>query len=217
MGGLSGVGEWKGWGGPVSQAAVDARWKEIGQPPPAPIVPAALIGTTMKAGKAGFFFVKDGKMIKPSKEEGKKIAQFRNFWWKVAVDPYRKQSGISKVAGGILKVASVAFPVLGVANAVATAGNMALQANAAKDFDKTVDAVMTPAFEANALLEKQKADTALAAQISALQALRPTSNAAPVGIVATSTGAKSGWTSAEKIAAGAVALVAVLALLGVRK
>jgi hypothetical protein len=210
------VGEWKGWGGPISQAAVNARWSEIGQPPPAPIVPVALVGLTEKATKSGPRYVDAwGDMVKFSKAEQKEVSNFRNFWGKVAIDPYRKQSGISKVAGGILQVASAVVPVFGYMNAVATAGNYGLQAGAAKDFEKQAEAVMTPAYELLAKQEQEKASADFAAQLSALQALRPTANAAPVGVASAKpeAAARSGWKIEEIAVAGIAGFVLLLGVI----
>lgn len=209
LGALGRIPEFKG--GVWTQALVNARWQEIGQPLPAPILPASMVNHAP-------FPTRGPRMLKgPNDKKPRHVTaeenKFLNFWGKVAVDPYRKQSGISKVAGGILQVASVALPVFGYMNAAASAGNFVAQKDAAKDFEKDAEAIMTPAYELQAAQDAAKAESDLAATLAAMQALRPTSNASPVGVVSpTATDSKPGWTMTE-IAVAAIA--AGVLLLGV--
>lgn len=122
--------------GPWSQEMVDTAWKAIGYPAPAPRVPATIVGryTMFSRGPRMFSEVGNHKKlakVKHTKAQGKEIADFMNFWGKAVTDPCRKQSGISKVAGGLLQVASFVVPVAGAAMfAVAEAGNAVLDAKA---------------------------------------------------------------------------------------
>lgn len=216
LGALGGVPEWEGWNGPITQAAVNKRWAEIGRTEPPPVVPAHLVGKYVIQTRSARTFSRTpefGGWFAPwTKAQGKEVADFLNFWGKVAVDPYRKQSGISKVAGGILQVASVALPAVGIMNAVASAGNVGLQMNAAKGFEKTAESIMSTAYEAQAVRDEAAATQAFQNQMAAIQSLRPT-NAAPV-VAQVGTGATlvPGWTNGELALA---ALVGGVLLLGV--
>jgi hypothetical protein len=173
--GLNGIPEWKGWPGlgPINQAAVNARWAEIGAPPPPPLVPDELIGlyAIPTRGPRMFAPTRHGKTFGMSKfKDGKKVNDFFNYWGKVAVDPYRKQSGISKVAGAILQVASVALPALGIAQAAIAGGNMALQANAADSFAKLQDRTLAPAVDAFNAQQDAESAAQTAAQIAKIRA-----------------------------------------------
>lgn len=189
-----GPGEWKGvstngW----QQTDVDARWAAIGQPPPAPLVPATLVGW-------GMFPTRGPRMVKVTpgtknlvelKKAGIKWSSkglrgvtreendFYNFFMKVAVDPYRKQSGISKVAGGLLQVASVVFPAAGYMQAIAAAGNAGLAYGKQGGDLKLAERVMTPAIEAQSAKEDAAAKADFDAQLKKLQALAPPSNVPP--------------------------------------
>jgi hypothetical protein len=89
----------------------------------APTLPTSLVGTKQGAGRAKIFlFDQANKRRTPSKDE----QDFLNFYGQTAIDPFNKQSGISKVAGGVLEVASMAFPALAKMKAVADIGNAAL-------------------------------------------------------------------------------------------
>jgi hypothetical protein len=165
--GLSGISEWK-WDGVWTQAAVDRRWKEIGGPAPTPILPSDMEGAKI-IGTRGPRVLKyaSGKLHAPNAVEN----DFWNYFMKVASDPYRKQSGISKVAGGVLQVASAAIPAFGYFQAVAAAGNMVAARQAVKTDANLTARVMAPALAAddakdtaqfNAKIENLKA---LSAQI----------------------------------------------------
>lgn len=219
-----GPGEWKGvsvngW----QQSDVDARWAAIGQPPPAPLVPATMIGWRPFATRGPRMLeVGPGtKNLAELKKAGIKWSNkglrgitreendFLNFFGKVAVDPYRKQSGISKVAGGILQVASVVFPAAGYMTAIAEAGNAALAYGKQGGEQKLAERVMTPAYEAQAAKEDAAAKADFDAQLNKLRALAPPSvPAMPAQLAANaqlvdltnkpaSAVARSGWTSTE--------------------
>jgi hypothetical protein len=138
-------------------------------------VPKALIGLYVISSRgARMFSTKPkGKVVNLSKADGRAMADFMNYWGKVAIDPYHKQSGISKVAGGLLKVAGAALPAFNYFEAAAAAGNMAL-ASGKKSSDKSLDArVMAPAFAADAVAAQLKEDAVFKAQMSALQSAIP--------------------------------------------
>lgn len=139
--------------GPWSQEMVNAAWHAIGYPPPAPILPPTLAGRYLIATKGGRRISEVGKPKSLSKQkltkaEGKAQNDFLNFWGKSITDPCRKQSGISKVAGAVLQVASFVAPVVGSAIfAVADAGNQALAAkNMGRDIKQATD-ILTAAAE----------------------------------------------------------------------
>ncbi len=166
----SGPGEFKG--GVWTQALVDDRWAAIGQKPPAPLVPASLIGWITAASRGP-------RMLKASPSANIPLLQqiklginkngmrgvtreendFLNFFLKVAADPYRKQSGISKVAGGLLQVASVAIPAFGYFQAVATVGNAALAKGKEGGEAKLAERVMGPAIDQYIAKENATAKT----------------------------------------------------------
>lgn len=98
---------------------------------------------------------------------------FLNFFYKVAADPYRKQSLASKVAGGVLQVASVVVPVMSTFTAVAEAGNAALTYGKQGSDQKLAERVLTPAYEAQAAKEDAKAKADFDAQLDKLKALAP--------------------------------------------
>lgn len=211
---------------PFTQELVDARWAEIGAAPPAPIVPEGIRGLYPNGTKTGIMWTDAfGKTRKNSKAEGKKIRDFLNFFNKVAVDPYRKQSGISKVAGGILQVASVALPVLSTMQAVASAGNAGLTYAGAKGDEKLAERVLTPAYEAQAQAEDAQAKADFDAQLQALKTLAPgnvpanfvpgASTAQPVDLTKKPVApSRPAWTSTEISLA---AIVGGIFLLGVMR
>jgi hypothetical protein len=166
--GLGGVPEWKGYGADGwNQAAINARWAQMGQNAPAPLVPLSMVGWFTGAGRAGF------KLEKPKGKNARWFTSeerdFSNYWGKVAVDPYHKDSGISKVAGGILKVASIALPAFSLIETAASAGNMGLQLQSMNS-----DAALSTRVMAPALAEQEKSDAAdFKAQIDKLNALAP--------------------------------------------
>lgn len=222
---LGGVPEWQGppkatgW----SQSIVDARWREIGQSGPAPIVPATMIGWAtgsskgprlLKLTKAATNLNEVARVAhvngKGLRGVTKQEADFLNFWGQVAVDPYHKQSGISKVAGGILQVASVVIPAMGYAQAIAAAGNAGLQYGAQGGNEKLAARVMEPAYAAQEAKDDAKTKADFDAQVSKLQALAPVAKATPsappaltaqpVDLTqkpATSVAPRKGWTNSE--------------------
>lgn len=194
---LSGVPQWKGvstvtgW----QQSDVDARWQEIGQPPPAPLVPASMIGWKI-AGTRGPHMLQttpatknlaDVKTLMKVNSKGvrgvtREENDFWNFFVKAAADPYRKQSGISKVAGGVLQVASVAIPAMSYFQAVTAAGNAGFAAGSQGGDALLAQRVLTPAIVAQDARETDTANAALDAQLKKLQALAPTSSAQAVDL-----------------------------------
>ena len=165
--GLNGIPEWK-WDGVWTQTAINARWAEIGAPGPAPLVPASLEGAKLVATRGPRMLkdAKTGKTRRPNAEEN----DFWNYWMKVAADPYRKQSTASKVAGGVLKVASVVIPSLGVAQAIGDASNLALNMNAAQSFSNLQDKVLAPAIAADNARVAAESAALTAAQIAKIRA-----------------------------------------------
>jgi hypothetical protein len=113
------------------QSDVDAWWAANASGP-APIVPQSLIGWNHGGGRdaISMYNYGTGKKDKKSRRgRTKEEADFLNFFNKVAVDPYRRQSGLSRAAGGVLSVAgtiSGAGPVWTAMNAAANYGNGAL-------------------------------------------------------------------------------------------
>jgi hypothetical protein len=107
-----------------TQAYINAVWRAIGYPDPVPQMPKTMEGWYRVATRGPRMLAltpkgKDGSLRGVTKEENK----FWNFWGQAVEDPCRKQSGISKIAGGILQIASIYFPVLGYFQAAATAVN----------------------------------------------------------------------------------------------
>jgi hypothetical protein len=134
---------------------------------------------------------------------------FLNFFYKIAVDPYRKQGVASKVAGGILQVASVVFPAMSYMQAVTDAGNAALTYGKQGGDQKLAERVLTPAYEAQAAKEDAKAKADFDAQLDKLKALAPAAvppmpaqlalTAQPVDLTPkpASSVAKKGWSTTE--------------------
>ena len=172
LGSLDGISEWKGWPYLIDQATVDTRWREIGQDAPAPLVPQTLLGKKILASKGGRRVGEANGKLRKSPSAGaftKAENDFLNFWNKVAVDPYRKQSLTSKVAGGVLQVASVVIPNFGYFQAVAAAGNAALALDDAKS-----DALLSARVMASATQAQATSDAAdFAGQIEKLKSLAP--------------------------------------------
>lgn len=120
------------------QAELDAWWKMVGYPGEAPRIPDFLKNSYVGNGRDayGIYTYKDGaKGVKDwtrlsqkdlGKDKFKEAMAFRNQLGKFS-DPFREQSGISKVAGGVLDVATLAFPQLAAMRAVSDAGNAALK------------------------------------------------------------------------------------------
>lgn len=158
---------------PFSQSAVDQRWQEIGRTLPAPIMPKGLDGKYVyRLGKGGIRMVADrysasagGRHV--TTEEN----NFLNYWGQVAVDPFHKQSGISKVAGAALQVVSVVIPAAGVASAISAAGNAGIAKAQAGSNEKAADQIMSAAFDADTAKKNAAADQAAALQAQKLQSL----------------------------------------------
>lgn len=116
-----------------SQDELNAWWAARGLPGEALTIPDWLSGKTVGRGRDayGVYDLTSGKykdrmdQKSLSKDQFKEAMKFRNDLAKFT-DPFREQSGISKVAGGVLDVASLAFPQLALARTVANAGNQAL-------------------------------------------------------------------------------------------
>jgi hypothetical protein len=223
--GGSGPGEWPGWtNGRINQDDVNHRWFQIGQRGVAPIVPAVLIGKYPVFSRGPRMFSAEGpkgKIYRFTKAEGKQVADFMNFWGKVAIDPYRKQSGISKIAGGILQVASAVIPVMGYMTAVADAGNAAFAYGGQGGDAKLAERVMTPSYEAVAAAEDAAAKSEFDKKVAALKAFAPPASptfipltaAQPVDLTKKAVApARQGWTETEITVA---ALVGGALLLGV--
>jgi hypothetical protein len=176
---LRGVSPWKGWGsGGFNQAAAEARWLEIGQMPPAPLIPPSLIGWHEGAGRDAIALYKGND--KKSRRFATKVERdFMNLWGKVAEDPYRKQSTISKIAGGILKVAAVVVPAVGYAQMAVDAGNTVTALSKQGSDEKLAARVLTPAIVASGAAEevahKAASDELLQRQLDVLSAALPAS------------------------------------------
>lgn len=166
---LGGIPEWK-WNGVWSQAAIDRRWAEIGAPLPVPILPPSLEGTRKLARSNGVTDAKTGKPRPPTRAEN----DFINYFIRVASDPYRKQSGVSKVAGGILKVAGAAIPAFSYFEAAAAAGNIASARGKEGANERLATRVMEPAYTQAAARTQAKEDAAFTSQMKLLQSLAPT-------------------------------------------
>lgn len=182
---LSGIPEWNGFGGDgaVNQSAVDARWALIGQGAPAPIVPATLIGLYVMPTRVGprVALTRNIKNLRKSPSAGFFTPQendFWNFFTKVAIDPYHKQSGLSKIAGGILKVADTAIPAFSYFEAAAAAANIAAARGKQGADERLATRVMEPAYTQAAAQTQAKEDAAFSSQMKLLQSLAPT--AAPL-------------------------------------
>lgn len=173
------VGEFDMAGAPWSQAIVDDRWREIGAPPPAPLVPKSMIGWYAQAtrGPPMLTLSRTGKLRKSSaRHMTKEERDFLNYFGKIAIDPFRHQSGISKVAGGILQVVGVAIPAFGYFQAVEAAGNAALDAKKQQSDANLTTRVMQPAIDVELAKERavadsqaKAADEALARQLQVLK------------------------------------------------
>lgn len=109
------------YAGGFTQEGVNALYAARGLANP-PQVPASLLGKPLAPGRAGARYAGGGALDRDARA-------FMNTFGRQAVDPYRQQSGISQVAGGLLDVASVAFPTLGVLRAGADVANNALGNN----------------------------------------------------------------------------------------
>lgn len=180
--GLSGIPEWRGvstsrgW----QQSDVDARWAEIGQPAPAPLVPQTLIGWKQANARmpqliqaTPLVSADARKALKADKKgvRGWTVPEhdFVIYFLKVAAEPFHKQSGISKVAGTILKVAAIAIPGVSIAQGIATAGNMGLALNNVKRDQSLATSAMAPALAAQAVNDAN----VFQSQLDKLNALAP--------------------------------------------
>ena len=154
---------------PWSQEKVNVLWEHFNLPAPAPLVPMSLVGWKQYIARDPTKLTKDGKNRKRTQEE----TDFMNFFGKV-MDQFHKQSGISKVAGGILKVASIAIPTFGIVSAVGAGGNVALAKANENAQQNLAEKVLTPALEAQAASEAARQDALTQASLDALRAI-PTS------------------------------------------
>lgn len=150
-------------GAPWSQAMVDAVWRAMYGMDVTPQVPKTLLGWYSIATRGPRMFAltprgKDGSLRGPTKEE----AKFLNFWGQAVNDPCRKQSGISKIAGGILQVASVFFPVMGYFQAAQTAVNTVQDVKRQKELVKDATDILTSSAQQIAAANNPAPVTALA-------------------------------------------------------
>lgn len=123
-------------GDPHNQADVTAWWTSSGQQGPPPIVPPSLAGWQVGGGRDAMSLYRinpeTGKRDKKSRRGyTEEERNFENFWGRTAIDPYRRQGGISRLAGNLLGAygAVAGGPVWTAMNAVADAGNKALGTN----------------------------------------------------------------------------------------
>lgn len=103
-------------------------WTEVGYPGQAPAIPESLVGKMLGRGRdaAGIYDIVNGKANTKSRRVVTGDEQdFRNSIGKFT-DPFRQQSGISKIAGGVLSLANVLVPGMSMATKLTNAGNMAL-------------------------------------------------------------------------------------------
>jgi hypothetical protein len=122
-------------GGPWSQGGVDVMWAAMGYPAPAPRVPASMVGMYQVHTRGPRMLARKpkGKKKDGLRHVNEAENKFLNFWGKAVTDPCRKQSGISKIAGGILQVAAMVVPAAGAFMfAAAEVGNAALDASKVK-------------------------------------------------------------------------------------
>lgn len=139
-------------GGPWRQEMVTAVWKGMYNMEPAPLVPKSLLGWYSIPTRGPRMFAltpkgKDGSLRGPTKEE----AKFLNFWGQAVTDPCRKQSGISKIAGGILKIASVFIPAFGYFQVAQSAVNAVQEPQRQKELVKLGTELLTAAANAQPL------------------------------------------------------------------
>lgn len=209
---LSGIPEWHGIG-PAGwqQSDVDARWAQIGAPPPAPLVPASLIGWSQ-------FVTRGPRMVMRgnSKNTARRVTPEENDFWnyflRVAADPFHEESIVSKIADGVIKVASVVVPTFSYLQAGAEAGNVGLAMSSQGAGDALAQRAMAPAFAAQAAEDTAKDDANFQAQIQKLQSLAP--DAVPLALSTApvaSAAAPPKLSKTDTLAIGA----AVLLLLGV--
>jgi hypothetical protein len=101
-----------------TQEGVNALYAARGLANP-PQVPAGLVGHRPGGGRARSMLTgPNGQRLRTQED-----ADFLNAFGTQVVDPYRQQSGISQVAGGVLDVASAAIPSFGLFRAGADLGN----------------------------------------------------------------------------------------------
>lgn len=195
---------------PWTQAGVTARWAAIGNPGGvAPLLPKTMEGwyTIATRGPRMLALSPTGSLKKSSlrsvtKEENK----FLNVYNAVACDPYRKQSGISKVAGKALQVASFVVPVVGQAMfAVAEAGNAALSMEKAKTLTKDATQLLTQAATQAAEAAYQPAPAAPAALVAPVSSLVPQPAGARGTVSQVTLKPGSRWTARDFAIAGVLA------------
>lgn len=155
-----------GW----QQSEVDARWREIGAPAPAPLIPSSMIGWRIAGGRGI-------RQLSKAGEKTRHVTAAENDFWnyfvRVAADPYHKQGAASKVAGGVLQIAAVALPALSYAQAASAVANVGL-AQGKQGADAALAArAMEPALVQEAALAQAKDDAVFTAQIQKLQSLAP--------------------------------------------
>lgn len=206
-----------------SQSYVDRVWRAAGFPPPAPILPPSMEGKYPVATRGPRMLTDSptGKARKKTlrgvtKEENK----FLNFWGINVTDPCRKQSGISKVAGGILDVAGFVFPVLGYMQVAATAVNTVQDVKAAKANMANATDILTQAAVAD--LQKQQAAAPPGTAVQLVPTLQPTATPAAVivrpgndlepAVLAPVVQQRKTWTTDDYLLAGMVGLGAYLLL-----
>lgn len=132
---------------PWTQSLVDDRWRQVGASPPAPIVPASMVGWYMFVSRGPRMLTQSpgGKKARPvTREEN----DFLNYFGQIAIDPYRKQKTLSKIAEGVLTVVSVAVPAAGAISAVKEVGNAGIAYSKQGSQMRLAERVLTPAIEA---------------------------------------------------------------------
>lgn len=163
----------------LQQKFIDEEWLKH-YPPPAPILPASMKGMFL-------FGTKGGNRLTPKRGSGSKSRPFTNderaFWnyYSKHMDPFRKQSTLSKIAGGVLTVASVALPVMSTFKAVSDAGNAGLQIASAKQDVKELEAYAEKDLKVQEAEEAAKSAQQLQAQLATIRsfAAGPAVNPAP--------------------------------------
>lgn len=131
-----------------NQDELNAWWKANGLPGSALTIPEFLLGKNVGKGRDayGIYDMTTGDrqsykdLNKAYGADSSTIAnRFRNDLGSFS-DPFREQSGISKVAGGVLDIAKVAIPGLALMDQAAKAGNKALGNNDPPDFQGILEA-----------------------------------------------------------------------------
>jgi hypothetical protein len=202
-------------GRPWSQAMVTAVWKGMYNMEPAPLVPKTLLGWYSVASRGPRMFAltpkgKDGSLRGATKEE----AKFLNFWGQAVTDPCRKQSGISKIAGGILKIAAVFIPAFSYFQVAQSAVNAVQEPQRQKELVKLGTELLTAAANAQPI----PMNPAPITQLPAPQPFAPM-NPAPLVQMQPRTPAapkRSAYTASDYAIAGAAGLVLYLLIQRIR-